>query len=79
MSTYNGHRNYNHWNVSLWISNDEGLYNMALNMLRCYRRGGKAYAASKMLERLHDEGITHTPDGAPYSVTTITAALRDLS
>lgn len=28
---YNGHKNYNHWNVSLWINNDEGLYDLALS------------------------------------------------
>ena len=29
MTRYNGHKNWNHWNVSLWINNDEGLYRMA--------------------------------------------------
>ena len=27
--TYNGHKNYQTWNVTLWINNDEGLYNLA--------------------------------------------------
>lgn len=27
--TYNGFKNYQTWNVVLWINNDEGLYNLA--------------------------------------------------
>lgn len=85
MAKYQGHKNWNHWNVSLWINNDEGLYRMALNFIKFYPKAGygfsgsaKAYAAKKMLERLRDEDITHTPDGAPYSVSSIRAAMVGL-
>ena len=27
--TYNGYSNYETWNVALWLSNDEGLYDYA--------------------------------------------------
>lgn len=28
--SYNGWENYETWNVALWINNDEGLYNLAM-------------------------------------------------
>lgn len=70
---YNGHKNWNHWNVSLWINNDEGLYNEARNFIRHY--GNKKDAARMMFRAWADYGITHTPDGAPYSVSSIRAAM----
>ena len=73
---YNGHKNWNHWNVSLWINNDEGLYNLAREYAReCKTRDDAALA---MLELLHDLGVRTTPDGAPYSKTTIKAAMREM-
>lgn len=84
MTKFNGHRNWNHWNVSLWINNDEGLYRMALDYIARYKYfksfslyGYKPrdYAAMAMLEALERDGITHTPDGAPYSVSSIRSAM----
>ena len=75
MSKYNGHKNWNHWNVSLWVNNDEGLYRMAQNFIHRYPRVGREKQARLMLERLHDEGIIRTPDGAPYSISSIRAAM----
>lgn len=74
MAKYNGHKNWNHWNVSLWINNDEYLYSIARNCVRCYPKARES-AARHMLQRLKDEGITQTPDGAPYSVSSIRAAM----
>ncbi len=76
--TYNGHKNYNHWNVSLWINNDEGLYRMAQNFIERYPLVGRMKQAALMLDRLHDEGIKRTPDGAPYSVSSIRAAMAGM-
>lgn len=72
---YNGHKNYNHWNVSLWINNDEGLYALAMKYIRAYPRQ-KDIAAQVMLEHLHNVcKTTTTPDGAPYSKSSIRAAI----
>jgi hypothetical protein len=69
MATYNGHKNWNHWNVSLWINNDEGLYRTAKDCIR--HEPTRDAAARRFLELLPDK----TPDGAPYSVSAIKAAM----
>lgn len=78
--SFNGHKNYNHWNVSLWLNNDEGLYEHMKQCLSFARRRGlrKDAAAQLMLDQLKAEGMDKTPDGAPYSVSSILAAMRDL-
>lgn len=75
--TYNGHPNRAQWNVSLWINNDEGLYNMARDAVRT-NRGAKMRAAEEMLEQLNDAGITHTPDGVKYTKTSIRHAMVEM-
>jgi hypothetical protein len=77
-TTYNGHKNWNYRNVSLWINNDEGLYSMARAITRAYRHKGKLPAAMAMLQELQDAGITKTPDGAPYSASSIRAAMVEM-
>jgi hypothetical protein len=86
MATYNGHRSWNAWNVALWIGNDEGLYNLALDCLRranATKRAAKrpertsAIAARLMLSEL-GEGA-RTPDGAKYNLTCIREALAGLN
>lgn len=75
MPTFNGHKNWNHWNVSLWLNNDEGLYRTARELKRQH---GTTFGASRMLAELEDMGITKTPDGAPYSASSIRAAMGDM-
>jgi len=70
--SYNGHKNWNHWNVSLWIHNDEVLYRLAR---RCANSGTRRQAAETFLELV---GSPKTPDGAPYSLSSVTAAMRGL-
>lgn len=68
MTKYNGHKNWNHWNVSLWINNDEPLYRMAKSFAEQFTRD---HAAKVMLRHLPAK----TPDGAPYSLSSVRAAM----
>ena len=74
MAKYNGHKNWNHWNVSLWINNDEGLYSLAKDMCK---GNTKDDAAVLILDALERCGLTHTPNGVRYNKTNIRAALVD--
>lgn len=59
---YNGWKNYETWNVALWIDNDEGIYNAVRGMLRGCRRGQITAAFAQSLCRsIFDD---RTPDGA---------------
>jgi ABC-type Fe3+ transport system substrate-binding protein len=70
---YNGHKNRAHWNVSLWISNDEGLYLTAKSFVK--RSKTLPEAAQKMLDYLFSNGIEKTPDGYKYNFSNIRASL----
>ena len=72
--SYNGHKNYNFWNVSLWMNNDYGLRQMMLeHVSNC--SGPKTKAAENMLDELNEMGITHTPDGVKYTKSAIAAVM----
>lgn len=71
INQYNGHKNWTHWNVSLWLNNDEGLYRAACDYKKRY---GLAVGARKMLADLPSK----TPDGAAYSHTALVEAMRDM-
>ena len=64
MPKFNGYKNWNHWNVALWLSNDKDLYRNALNIKR-YSNGTATVKANQLLNMLHALGITHPPYGAP--------------
>ena len=71
---YQGFKNWNHWNVNLWIANDEQLYEKAMFVRSTsMKRNWGRY----MLQSVGGRG-TKTPDGAPYSVSALQAALENL-
>ena len=72
MAKYNGHRSWNAWNISLWINNDEYLYNHARDLVK---RLGIARASRRMANEL--KGAT-TPDGGRFNLTCIREALKDI-
>lgn len=76
MARYQGHRNWNHWNVNLWINNDEHFYSLARDY--CRSNTSRDAAARQFVQDLASVGVTHTPDGAPYTVTTVRAAMRGM-
>jgi hypothetical protein len=69
--TYNGHKNWNHWSVSLWLNNEEPLYRRMRALCQIHPR---AIAADIMLSQLPEK----TPDGAVYSISAIRAAMRGI-
>ena len=70
---YNGHKSKGHWNVSLWLTNDETLYRYV--MLSISILGSVEQAAKHVTERLHG---TSTPDGFPYTLDTVREAMKNL-
>lgn len=70
MKKHNGHKNWNFWNVSLWLFNDENLYGIVVHHCR-KRSGTKDEAAKRILAELPDK----TPDGAPYTFSSVRAAI----
>lgn len=56
--SYLGWSNYETWNVSLWINNDAGLYDIA----RQFRHWGY----DRLAVALAGMGLTETPDGVAF-------------
>lgn len=77
---YNGHKNWNHWNVSLHLHGNESLYKSMQSWIQAAKNRDQAARAFFYALTSSDYGgkrFTHTPDGAPYSISSIRAAMRD--
>jgi len=78
---YNGWANYETWNVALWVGNDEGLYETALQ----YQNESKPYEAfvASMRDLGEDCGdyktaiATETPDGVAWNDSRLDHAALD--
>lgn len=78
---YQGHKNWNHWNVALWLNNDPMLYRAMTWSL--WAAGGDKDTAARALHHSltgdeFENTLKKTPDGAPYSISAIRAAMRGL-
>ena len=73
--TYNGHKSWNHWNVSLWLNNDQTLYNIIQNQaeLAAYLKISHEQALAYALPALPDT----TPDGARITAETVRPVLAE--
>ena len=84
--TYQGHKNYNCWNISLWIDNEYDLYKCLQRLLITDK--SKDQIASEMVEvmnqyfetnyQTHDLKKGHTPDGVKITFSNVREHLRQL-
>lgn len=80
MNDYNGHKSKGFWNVSLWIMNDQYLYNLVRATVKTMRKKGKHHndIAKEVVASLKSLGITHTPDGFPYTMSAVREVVLDI-
>jgi hypothetical protein len=72
-TTYNGWKNRQTWNVSLWINNDEPLYRSAVEYVKEHKINKKTGTPNKhlYLDFVKHAGLEYdrTPDGIGYKST----------
>lgn len=69
---YNGHPNWQLWNVTLWISGDEQFYFYVISLIEQH---GVKRATELLSEELRGQS---TPDGARYTKASVGYALSSL-
>ncbi len=69
--TYEGWANYQTWNVSLWIANDEALYVEARHYVTAYMNEGNTKYADFVSEVMHGTWGDITPDGVSWTDPTL--------
>ena len=79
--TYNGHKDRGHWNVSLWIGNDEPLYRLALDCIASAKHDAKPgrWLTVATIRFCLIMGSDKTPDGFKYTRPRVRAALEGLA
>jgi len=73
---YNGHPSWSHWNVSLWLLNDEHYYNALANEAEevAYMKKTRYRALKDLIKQLP----FNTPDGARFRLDYIAPAFDEL-
>ncbi len=69
--TYNGWANYHTWNVALWISNDQSLYNEARHYASAYFNRDACTYADFIAEAMPSAWGDITPDGVSWTDPTL--------
>ena len=76
-TTFNGWANYETWNASLWINNDESMYRVALAYVEQARRFGQRISYDALITALEYRFGQMTPDGTRWMDGRIDTAEMD--
>jgi|TARA_R100000084_G_scaffold19164_1_gene6440 hypothetical protein len=71
---YNGFKNYQIWNISLWFNNDYDIYQTIMNYL------GQGFTKKELTELIVDKdllGSDRTKDGVKYTKLNVFKALKE--
>jgi hypothetical protein len=71
---YNGHKNWNCWNVALWLANTEELYFTMRNLLKQKTKDESAVIFVQIMKDYF--GSETTPDGAKITFSSIREHLK---